>query len=80
MTYRKMKAITLTWPSGEPVRAGELKAGAWVTIELATGKVLKPKRPAPTLVGVAGEAYKVLRRNLDCEYIAPEADPSRTNG
>jgi hypothetical protein len=35
------KAVSLAWPSGEPVRGGEIASGSIVEYEIATGKVTK---------------------------------------
>lgn len=40
-----MSTVTLTWPSGEPVRSGQIEPDAIVTYEVASGKVIKVEKP-----------------------------------
>jgi hypothetical protein len=37
------KSVTLAWPSGEPVRGGDLAPGSILEFERATGLVVTPR-------------------------------------
>ena len=41
---RGRKTVTLHWPDGAPVEAGDFKAGQVYKVDVETGLVIRPKR------------------------------------